>query len=72
MKRTVEIEILQENLAITAIIYFDENLEFEEKYTEIIEVADLEKNEGNRVEIKDVHYDYFDKHFETNDVFEEL
>jgi hypothetical protein len=72
MERTVEIEVLDKMLMITALIYFDEELEYQSKYTQIIKVVDLEKNEGNLVPIKDEHYEMIEKHWEDNDVMEEL
>ena len=71
--RTVEIECLPEMLMITALIHFDEDLEYESKYTQIIKVVDLEKNEGAAlVPIKDEHYNLVETHFENNSVWEYL
>ena len=71
--RTVEIECLPEMLMITALIHFNEDLEYEDKYTQIIKVVDLEKNEGAAlVPIKDERYNLVEKHWETHAVWEEL
>lgn len=72
MERTVEVEVPEKMLAITALIYFDEELEYEPKYTQVIKVVDLEKNEGNLLPINDKHYDMFEAFWETNDVNEYL
>ncbi len=65
IEEKIEIEIEDERISIIALVYFDED-EYDNRYSEIIEVSDLEGCEGNTINIIDRHYDILDNFFKKN------
>jgi len=76
IERNIEIEFEAEKISIEAVICFSKDgdeYEFQEKYTQIKRVVNLELNEGERwVRTTRVHFKMLEKYWEDNDVYFEI